>query len=325
MALSSISQLGVLSPSLLRPALVPLLHTLQRGLASSGAATAAAAAASAQPAETESASPSSAAAAAVTEPPPLTERQQRLSRQGRGGFDFATARPQLPEDVPDVVGSVHSIESFSAVDGPGVRFLVFLQGCGLRCVFCSNPDTWHMARGEQCDSALGLGAGLLCCWPTASSSVALAQATPRSADCAAVRTGGLPPRRPCTSPSASSSHSCCALLRRQADQQQGAGPEAGAGEAVLEPGRPQRRNHAQRRRATAAGAGPPLPHRPAARAPAACFRSARSRGLPGPCNLRWWHARGSPALLPCSAARVHGGGAHGGAHPRPHHLHRHNG
>ncbi|KAL4451931.1 hypothetical protein ABPG75_007593 [Micractinium tetrahymenae] len=150
MSLSLISQLGPLSPSLLRPAAVPLLHALQRGLASSCAATAAEAA-SAQPAEADTAGPSSAAAAAP-EPPPLTERQRRLSRQGRGGFDFATAQPQRPEDVPDVVGSVHSIESFSAVDGPGVRFLVFLQGCGLRCVFCSNPDTWHMARGKLTSS-----------------------------------------------------------------------------------------------------------------------------------------------------------------------------
>lgn len=48
-----------------------------------------------------------------------------------------------------VSGRVHSIQSMGTLDGPGVRFVVFLQGCNLRCGCCHNPDTWEMQGGTE--------------------------------------------------------------------------------------------------------------------------------------------------------------------------------
>ena len=46
-------------------------------------------------------------------------------------------------------GRLHSIETFGALDGPGIRTVFFMQGCPARCMYCHNPDTWEEEAGEQ--------------------------------------------------------------------------------------------------------------------------------------------------------------------------------
>ncbi|MDP4177727.1 MAG: 4Fe-4S cluster-binding domain-containing protein, partial [Bacillota bacterium] len=48
-----------------------------------------------------------------------------------------------------LTGKIHSIESMGLVDGPGVRTIVFFQGCKLRCAYCHNPDTWNINTGNK--------------------------------------------------------------------------------------------------------------------------------------------------------------------------------
>jgi pyruvate formate lyase activating enzyme len=73
------------------------------------------------------------------------------------GSRHALRRDQAP-DAPDTAtyddkvgqfGYVHSFESGSLVDGPGIRMTLFLSGCLLRCQYCHNPDTWHMKDGRK--------------------------------------------------------------------------------------------------------------------------------------------------------------------------------
>ena len=48
-----------------------------------------------------------------------------------------------------LTGRVHSFQSMGAVDGPGLRYVVFFQGCPLRCAYCHNPDTWAFGGGQE--------------------------------------------------------------------------------------------------------------------------------------------------------------------------------
>lgn len=51
--------------------------------------------------------------------------------------------------MEEIYGNIHSVETFGTVDGPGIRFIIFMQGCALKCKFCHNRDTWEINSGTK--------------------------------------------------------------------------------------------------------------------------------------------------------------------------------
>lgn len=51
--------------------------------------------------------------------------------------------------MENIIGKIHSFETLGAVDGPGIRFILFMQGCHLRCKYCHNRDTWNLKNGTE--------------------------------------------------------------------------------------------------------------------------------------------------------------------------------
>jgi pyruvate formate lyase activating enzyme len=79
-------------------------------------------------------------------PIPVTDLDARL-HQPPSRLDHEDA----PSADGTVRGYIHSTETVGSVNGPGVRYTVYLSGCPLRCLYCHNPDTWEMRMGEHVD------------------------------------------------------------------------------------------------------------------------------------------------------------------------------
>lgn len=61
---------------------------------------------------------------------------------------MSTSNELTQEEIDNLEGRIHSIETGGAVDGPGLRYIVFLQGCQFKCIYCHNRDTWDFKSGQ---------------------------------------------------------------------------------------------------------------------------------------------------------------------------------
>src|SRR6185369_12978523 len=74
-------------------------------------------------------------------------RLRRQLRPAHPGTAARRAQPHLPRLDMSTEGRLHSWDVSTGVDGPGTRFVAFLAGCPLRCLYCQNPDTWRQRDG----------------------------------------------------------------------------------------------------------------------------------------------------------------------------------